>query len=213
MKKFKYKMIGNLYEMAFPKKLLKERRDFLIIIMEACRFMMQNEAVNHADNLMVLMVNDMNRLLFCKENKMYSVSFPFHVECYPAIHFDYNKIDIDSSMISNICNILNSSENEERSFYDFADAVLNCEELFSKEIWYVLKHLLTYEIGYIRYDDDYDGFITASNAGRPKCHPRYHFDVNYSQQAAFKIGLEKPITPDKFIEFLDDTQNRKILKT
>lgn len=38
MKKFKYKMIGNLYEMAFPKNLLKERRDFLIIIMEACRF-------------------------------------------------------------------------------------------------------------------------------------------------------------------------------
>ena len=72
--------------------------------------------------------------------------------------------------------------------------------------------LLTYEIGYVRYDDDIEGFRVACNAGTPKRHPRFHYDVNISQQAAFKIGLDKQLTPDKFVDFLDDTKERKVLK-
>ena len=71
---------------------------------------------------------------------------------------------------------------------------------------------MTYELGYIRYDDDINGFKEAAQKGVPKQHPRYHYDVNYSQQAAFKIGLDKKITPDKFIQFLDDTLDRKSLR-
>lgn len=52
----------------------------------------------------------------------------------------------------------------------------------------------------------------AANEGHPKRHPRYHYDINQSQDAAFKIGLYKQLTPDKFVEFLDDTRDRKSLK-
>lgn len=212
MKKLKYEIIGNLYNLAFPERLLKERRDLLIIILESCRFMMHNMVVNHADNLLMLVVSDMNRLFFCKDKKMYSVMFPFHTECYPSVHFNLSGIDIDSIMISNLCGILNSQEFETYSSFDFFTPVLDKEEQVSENFWYVLKHLLTYELGYIRYDDDLEGFQQASNTGSSKCHPRYHYDVNYSQQAAFKIGLDKQLTPDKFVEFLDDTKNRMILK-
>lgn len=213
MKKLKFEMMGNLFHLAFPDGLLKSRRDLLIIILEACRFMMQNPVVDHSDNLLMLVVNDMSRLFFCGEKKMYSVSFPFTTECYPTIHFTWQEIDIDSSMISNLCSFLNSAEYDADSIYDFVGPILEQEEQTStSNFWVVLKHLLTYEMGYVRYDDDIDGFRTACNAGAPKRHPRYHYDVNLSQQAAFKVGLDKQLTPEKFVEFLDDTKERKILK-
>ena len=213
MKKFKFGMMGNLMHIAFPNKLVKSRQDLLIILLESCRFMIQNPVVDHADNLLMLVVNDMNRLFFCTEKKMFSISFPFNVECYPAIHINYQGIDIDSSMISNLCSFLSSSEFGANSSYDFVTPILEQEDNnSSNDFWIVLKHLLTYEIGYVRYDDDIEGFKVACNAGIPKCHPRYHYDVNLSQQAAFKIGLDKKLTPDKFVEFLDDTKERKVLK-
>lgn len=213
MKKFKFEMMGNLYHLAFPNELLKSRRDLLVILLEACRFMMQNSFVEHADCMLMLVVNDMNRLFFCTEKKMYSISFPFCVESYPKIHFNLHGIDIDSSMISNLCSFFNSPEFEADSSYDFVTPILEQEDISSSsDFWIVLKHLLTYEIGYVRYDDDLEGFQIASNAGVPKCHPRYHYDVNLSQQAAFKIGLDRQLTPDKFVEFLDDTKERKKLK-
>ena len=103
MKKLLYEVIGNLYEIAFPKKLIKDRRSLLLVVLESCRYMMQNETVDHADNIMVLAVKDMNRLFFCKEKKMYSIVFPRHFIiliivgtisiCYPSL------IDL------NVCNI------------------------------------------------------------------------------------------------------------
>ena len=105
MKKLLYEVIGNLYEIAFPKKLIKDRRSLLLVVLESCRYMMQNETVDHADNIMVLAVKDMNRLFFCKEKKMYSIVFPFHTECNQKIHFDLDGIDISPAMISNLCRI------------------------------------------------------------------------------------------------------------
>ena len=174
--------------------------------------MMQNETVDHADNIMALVVNDMNRLFFCKEKKMYSIVFPFHAECKPKIHFDLDGIDISSAMISNLCTVIESEDYTQSSSFDFFTPILEREERFSKDFWYVLRYLMTYELGYIRYDDDIAGFKEAAKKGTPKRHPRYHYDVNYSQQAAFKIGLDKQITPDKFVQFLDDTLDRKSLR-
>ena len=54
MKKLLYEVIGNIYEIAFPKKLIKDRRSLLLVVLESCRYMMQNETVDHADNIMVL---------------------------------------------------------------------------------------------------------------------------------------------------------------
>ena len=212
MKKLVYEVIGNLYEIAFPKKLIKDRRSLLLIVLESCRYMNQNETVDHADNIMVLAVNDMNRLFFCKEKKMYSIVFPFHTECNQKIHFDLDGIDISPAMISNLCTVIESEDFNQNSSFDFFSPILEREEGFSKDFWYILRYLMTYELGYIRYDDDIDGFKEAAKKGVPKQHPRYHYDVNYSQQAAFKIGLDKKITPDKFIQLLDDTLERKSLR-
>lgn len=212
MKKLKYEIIGNLYHSVFPDKLIKERKDLLIIVLESCRFMMQNTEVEQADNLMMLVVNDMNRLFFCKKKKMYSIMFPFHTKCYPTIHFDFEGIDINSSMISKLCTIIGSKEFDMPISLDFFSLIDTAEAEFPEDFWRVLKFLMTYELGCIRYDDDKEGFSKASCKGVPKRHPRYHYDVNYSQKAAFKIGLSRDLTPDKFVDFLDDTKDRKVLR-
>lgn len=212
MKKLKFEMIGNLYNMAFPENMIKSRKELLAVILESCRFMMQNSTVNHADNLLMLVVNDMNRLFYCKDKKMFSVAFPFHVDCSSPIKFDLDGIDINSAMISNLFTVINSDEFEMTCSYDFITPIIDIEEQFSVDFWTVLKYLMTYELGYIRYDDDIVGFNKASKEGVPNRHPRYHFDVNYSQQAAFKIGLDRHISPDKFVDILDDTIDRKYLR-
>lgn len=212
MKNLKYEIMGNLYKMAFPDKRIKSRKDLLEIILESCRFMMQNATVNHADNLLMLVVNDMNRLFYCKDKKMYSVAFPFHTDSTSIPRFDLNGIDISSTMISNLISVINSSEFELPSCFDFFTPIIDMEDNYSQDFWTVLKYLMTYEMGYIRYDDDISGYNKASNEGQPKRHPRYHLDVNYTKQGAYKIGLEKRLTPDKFIEILDDTNDRKTLK-
>ena len=64
--------------------------------------MQQNATTDHAGNLLMLVVNDMNRLFFCKEKKMFSISFPLHTECYPTIHFDLDKIEIVTNSMDKI---------------------------------------------------------------------------------------------------------------
>ena len=212
MKKLKFEIVGNLANIAFPDHLIKTRKDLLAIILESCRFMMQNSTVEHADNLLMLVVNDMNRLFYCKDRKMYSVAFPFHTDSTPTLKFDLEGIDISPAMISNLISVINSNEFEMPSGYDFFTPIIDMEDNFSQDFWIVLKYLLTFELGYIRYDDDLAGFKKASKDGHPKRHPRHHFDINYSGKIVYKIGLEKRLTPDIFVDILDDSKDRKILK-
>lgn len=86
MKKYIFELKDSLLKMVFDDGMLKERRDMLLIILEACRFMMYNDQVPNANNKVVLVVNDMNRLFFLwqKENVFSDVSFP----CYGlSFHF------------------------------------------------------------------------------------------------------------------------------
>ena len=216
MKKLKFEIQGPLLEMAFPKELIKSRTQLLKLIFEVCRFMMFNCNVEHADNLMMLVVKDMSRLFFCADKKMYSIVFPFHVvlspDKSPYVHFDLDGIDIDSAMISHLCEVVDSDKFESGCSFDFFESVLSQEDFFSKDFWVVLRYLMTYEIGYVRCDDDMLGYNEAFKKGVPKLHPRYHYDINCSQAAAFKIGVDRKQTPDKFVEFLDDTIERKFLR-
>lgn len=216
MKKLKFEIQGPLLERAFPKELIKSRTQLLKLIFESCRFMMFNHNVQHANSLMMLVVKDMSRLFFCADKKMYSIVFPFHVmlnpDKSPYVHFDLEGIDIDSAMISHLSEVVDSKKFESDCSLDFFEPISDKEAMFSSKFWFVLRYLMTYEIGYVRFDDDVLGYNEASKKGVPKLHPRYHYDINCSQSAAFKIGVDKKLSPDKFVDFLDDTIERKFLR-
>lgn len=211
MKKFVFELKDPLYEMAFVDGMLKDRKDLLLVIIEACRYMMYNPQVPNADNKMMLIVNEMNRLFFCTTKKMFSVMFPFHVNDYPSIMFDCNQIPVDSQMLSYMRQFLDSEEFEAEGALDFITPIEDFQEKENKDFWTVVRYLLTYEMGYVRYDDDLAGYNNACRQGTPKRHPRYHYDVNLDSQSTFKLGLRGQITPDKFVDFLDNKKDRPVV--
>lgn len=212
MKKYVFELKDPLLKMVFDDGLLKERKDLLQIILEACRFMMYNDQVPNANNKVMLVVNDMNRLFFCSKKKMFSVMCPFHVTDSPSISFDYNKIPIDSEIISMISMFLDSDEYNAKEALDFITQIEDFQEKGKRDLWLVIKHFLTFELGYVRYDDNLEEFNKASKEGHPKRHPRYHYDVNLDSQATFKLGLSSQLTPSKFVDFLDNTKDRHVIK-
>lgn len=208
MKKLVFELNGNLSEQAFPQRMLNSRKDLLIIVMESCRTMMTSQQVANADNKFMLVVSDMNRLFFFTAKKMFSIRFPFHVNEYPQVRFDFNNIPIDSKMISDIMTMIGADVYESTDALDFIAPISDYQENVNPNIWTIMNHLMAYEIGYVRYDDDMEGYDRACRAGVGNTHPRYHYDVNLDSQAAFKIGIPTQLSPDKFVDFLDDTKDR-----
>ncbi|MCD8387768.1 MAG: hypothetical protein LUD17_12895 [Bacteroidales bacterium] len=76
----------------------------------------------------------------------------------------------------------------------------------------MIYRLMTYDMGYVRYDDDKKGFEEAKQAGHPQRHPRHHLDTHLSTESTFKKGLEGAIARDKFIEILNNKVDRWTLK-
>lgn len=73
-------------------------------------------------------------------------------------------------------------------------------------IWEIIKKLLVFESGYLRYDYD-----IQHEDGR--LHPLNHLDINYSSDGTFKIGLIDSINSDEFIDILDiNTESYYIAK-
>ena len=143
---------------------------------------------------------------------MFPIRFPFHVNEYPQIRFDLNNTPIDAKMISDVTTMIEADVYESTDALDFIAPISDYQENVNPNIWAIMNHLMTYEIGYIRYDDDLEGYDRACRAGAGKTHPRYHYDVNLDSQAAFKIGLSRQLSPDKFVDFLDDTKERLFAK-
>ena len=212
MKKYVFELKDSLFDMAFGERMLKERKDILLIILEVCRYMMYNPQVVNADNKVMLIVSDMNRFFFCTKKKMFSVMCPFHVNDYPSIVFDFNQIPVDSAMLSFIVKFLCSAEYKTETAFDFIAPIEDEQERGNKDCWVVVRHLLTYELGYIRYDDDIEGFNKACREGHPKRHPHYHYDINIDSQATYKLGLSGQITPEKFVDFVDNNKDRPVIR-
>ena len=211
MKKIVFELKNALYDRSIQEDII-DRKEILLVILEACRYMMHNEQVLNATNKLILVVNAMNRLFFCSDEKMFSVMFPFHVNEYPSVRFDLDNIPIDSKVLSTLILYIESKEFSSDDALDFITPISDIQEQSNPDFWKIVRHLLLYDIGYVRYDDDPEGFKKAANGGRPKQHPRYHYDVNLDSQATFKLGISKKITSDKFIDMLDNKKDRLVLK-
>ena len=60
-------------------------------------------------------------------------------------------------------------------------------------IWNLYLKLLSFEPCYIRYDHD---AVHVSEE-----HPLDHFDLNYSKNASFKVGLKRYLMIENFQDF------------
>lgn len=60
----------------------------------------------------------------------------------------------------------------------------------------LFEHMLMQEAGYLRYDDD-------PLREKLPYHPRYHIDINYSNNAHYKVGLGKQTTTEDLFYMLN----------
>lgn len=148
---------------------------------------------------MKLHISKMSRVFFFKENKYYSMAFPFTVEeINGKLSFSSADIDdIDNYITSKVLSVINDKNSSDGSLWAFFEPLLEIEDQnLAPGFWPFFKMLLTYEDGYIRYDVD----PIRVNGDK---HPLHHFDIFYSNNPTFKIGLRENISNDSMIDLLD----------
>ncbi|MGB5988611.1 MAG: hypothetical protein WBG43_02575 [Marinifilaceae bacterium] len=162
----------------------------------------------------ILQVDKMSRLFFFKKDKYYSIVFPFLVkESYNGLQFYYiNDIDVDSQFISNVISIIKSDSFMSQSSLDFADPIEDLEVNYDVNFWASLRELLLLEDGYVRYDKDLKSYNEAVLKKAVHKHPLSHYDICYTSNATFKIGLDEDLSHSEFVDLFNINTDCKYLK-
>ncbi len=211
MKRFDFSLNEAMVTKFFPHYRIKTKSHLIEILMEAARFILiQNDpefklSDHKAEGKMVLFVDNMSRLFFFTNNKYYSIALPFYVteeEGQIKISFK-NQINITPRLISQVITIIKCDEFKEQCSLDFVTPICEIEEECDENFWIFLRELLLMEDGYIRYDYDLKEYEKAKENGNEHTHPLNHYDLFYSSNTTFKIGLKSELSQDEFIDFLN----------
>ena len=207
MKKIEFFINKSSLDIFFPKYRIKTKIHIIEIIMETLKYMLLNPEIEEDNRVgkIILIVDKMSRVFYFNKNKYYSISFPFFVEKLGNdIKFGFkNIVEVDSRIINKILQIIKCDEFKEKCSLDFVVPICEFEENCDENFWIFLKEILLMEDGYIRYDYDEDGYNNAKSIGAEDRHPLNHYDIFYSSQNTFKIGLNNKINEDSFIDFID----------
>ena len=156
----------------------------------------------------MLIVSKMSRLFYVSDDKYFSLNFPFSViEDGELLCFKFkNGDEIDSRFSSDIIAVISSPE-AFMSFdiFDFLDPVVEIIEN-NCNFWSLLRDLILFEDGYIRYDYD----VKHANGA---IHPINHLDIFYSSGSTFKIGLKDRIDDNHLIDILNVSTDCHFLDT
>lgn len=232
MKKYEFSINKSYLEVFFPHKRVKTKVDVLIILMETIKYMKLNPVVTNEDCVgkIVLYIDKMSRLFFFTENKYYSIVFPFFVDrkkiedeyenedelplstTYTVKEYEYlfsfrNQIDIDESLVSQVISLIKCDEFKDNCSLEFITPICQYNEQYDKNFWPFLRELLFMEDGYIRYDLDKENFDKAKEKDEEHKHPLNHYDVFYSSNTTYKIGLIRNLAENEFIDFLDGNKD------
>lgn len=204
----------SLIKTFFPEELIKDKYKILEILLEACRYMLYNKKVATARSKykMILQKDKMSRLVFVGENKIYSIVFPFNISQITSdvILINYkNRFDIDSQSISTLLSLLKSPTIISDDCLEFIDPITN----YDQNLWSTLRDLLILEVGYVRYDKDEEGYKKAKEEGHEHRHPLNHFDIFYTNQATFKLGLKHEQKGTDVIDLMDRNTDCKYLNS
>lgn len=185
------------------------------ILMEALKYMIINPSINGDEikGKMILKIDKMSRIFFFTQDKYFSLVFPFFVTFESNEYTFYSNLvnRIDNKLISQIIEIIKCDEFKTNCSLDFVTPICEFEENCNEFFWAFLRELLLMEDGYIRYDFDPEHFSEYKKRGEEHKHPENHYDLFYSAQATFKLGLENKIKETELIDLLNINTNCKYL--
>lgn len=193
----------------FPHERIKTKLQVLKIQLEACRLILYADRLDSTDevNRIVVSINKMSRLFFFSERKSYSINFPFAIsdnDDDDVLIYHNSGVTIDSKIISMIYEVIDDPKFLTNDCLEFADFIDDVCKMHTMNIWGIIFSLLISEDGYLRYDEDKDGFERAKSNGIPDHHPLHHVDLFYTSSSSFKIGLRNRLLHSNFISLVDN---------
>lgn len=177
---------------------IRDKVDFARIILFSARLLLLESEIDSEKNpaYLKLIVEKMSRLFFYTENKYFSIAFPFKMlivdNCISNLQ-THSGFEIDNQIISESLSILLDGQFALKP--SLVDYLWRTDETDNPGI-YLLEQIFQFEAAYIRYD------IDPKNENK-KLHPLIHFDVNYSSQGTYKLGLESKIIAAGFENLLN----------
>lgn len=218
MKNYTFNLSRVIYEKVFPKYRVKTKAHIIEILMEASRFiLLQNDSdfivENNEIGKIILYIDKMSRIFFFTDKKYYSIVFPFHIleeEGNYKLVFK-SSIEVTPQLISKVISIIKCDEFKEQCSLDFIAPICDYEDQCDENFWEFLRELLLMEDGYIRYDFDQENYDKALEKGEEHRHPLNHYDIFYSSNTTFKIGLTNTVLNENFINLLDSDRDCEYL--
>lgn len=176
---------------------LRDKINYARLIVLAARLLLLDyEIQTRVTSSMKLVVDKMSRLFFYKDNKYFSVSFPFTVlidENDVITITTYSGRLVDNKSISDVISIL---EDEQFKLNPSPIDFYSGTNIHEYKGFLLLEEILQFEPAYIRYDMD------APNQ-KGKLHPLHHLDINYSSCGSYKLGLYHVIDAEYFENILN----------
>lgn len=167
---------------------IREKRDVVVILMRVLKLINAPVAIDPSNKAgeIVLTVGKMSRLFVVGNSKIYTIRFPFAIrESQDRLIVSTLSIDdIDSKMTPEIIALFSDTQVFES--HDLSDFFATVEELLiaSSNLWPLIREMLMFEDGYLRFDDDPENV-------KGKLHPLYHYDFFYTQACSLKIGVNE----------------------
>ncbi|MDR0909743.1 MAG: hypothetical protein LBM77_08245 [Spirochaetaceae bacterium] len=200
MKKLEYGLNSISVDKLFSP--IQSRNDVILVMLEIVRLITYgiNVPKNKASGKMLLRIDKMNRIFLFSKNKYYSMLFPFSLitNKNQNIVYGINNATFDNEIIALL---LRFFKKDSLSSLDNALelALLLDEENDSfcdeKTVWRLVHTLLSFEPGYLRYDNDQKNVKSI--------HPASHLDINFTNTGKIKIGLENTISNKDFIDIVN----------
>lgn len=182
MKKIELELSNLLYQKAMLP--IRRKDDLLKLLAHTIKFLVLHRSVDTTtialDKKLILYVDKMSRLFFCVKDKIFSFRFPFYIgknseDSSFSIRFkDY--LEFDSITSSLLLAILEQEDIFNGTLENISEKILQVimenewENVNLDAVCELVKHLMLFEPGYIRYDHDREHANGAM-------HPEHHLDI------------------------------------
>ena len=194
--------MGKLF-FAQVNKHIRKKEDIIILLLETMKMFLLGDIITdeNRQGLVVIKKDKMSRVFYEIKGKCFSYQFPFNIEVNDKDEFKFYEnslgVELDNQLISILIDIFNRDIIEQNCLDEIYYELGCAEEILEIDsIWILVKKLISFESGYLRFDHD-------PERQHGHIHPLNHFDVYFSSGSTFKIGLNKLITLEDFFDILD----------
>lgn len=198
---------GVYYYEQFSKP-IRRKQDVVSFVLSVVNILLIGREESDVKGTLWIKKEKMNRVFCFMERKYFSIVFPFDVEWK---NVDENKfkvydptwdMEIDlrkNALLERMLKEIDFKEKSidsiiENAYLDVAEEGYANEEI--DKCFGLILGLLSMELGYIRYDYD-------PEHENGTLHPLHHLDINYSSKGTYKLGMNKKIDRDEFVDMLD----------